>query len=287
MQSIKDIISQNQKHNDILTKEMLERLNPEEEYVKDNDIFCKKCGGRRTRFGFTKKIWIKCSCQMEQWEKENQASKNLERKRYLEQLRRDSLLGDEYKNATFDKTDVYSDNFAAIYARCEKFCANCEKVLEKGHGIYLFGDKGTGKTHLTACIANELLNKGRPVIYTSMGEISKTIRSNFGSKSMSEAQFMQRLRDVDFLIIDDFGTERVTKNDDDLWLQEKVFEVVNSRYNNRKPMIFTSNYSLQEMVKERGLSGKTADRIREKCVGMELRGKSYRLKKRDKTDFDF
>lgn len=287
MQSIKDIIGHNQKHNDILTKEMLEQLNPEEEFVKDNDIYCKKCGERRTRFGFTKKIWIKCPCQMEQWEKENQASKNLERKRYLEQLRRDSLLGDEYKNATFDKTDVYSDNFAAIYARCEKFCANCEKVLEKGHGIYLFGDKGTGKTHLTACIANELLNKGRPVIYTSMGEISKTIRSNFGTKAMNEAQFMQRLRDVEFLIIDDFGTERVAKEDGDLWLQEKVFEVVNSRYNNRKPMIFTSNYSLQEMVKERGLSGKTADRIREKCVGMELRGKSYRLKKRDKTDFDF
>lgn len=287
MQSIKDIIKLNQEQNDVLTEHMIAQMNPEEEFIRDNDIYCKKCGGRRTRFGFTQKIWIKCKCQMEQWEKENQASKNLERKRYLEQLRRDSLLGDEYKNATFDKTDVYSDNFAAIYARCEKFCANCEKVLEKGHGIYLFGDKGTGKTHLTACIANELLNKGRPVIYTSMGEISKTIRSNFGSKEMNEAQFMQRLRDVEFLIIDDFGTERVAKDDGDLWLQEKVFEVVNSRYNNRKPMIFTSNYSLQEMVKERGLSGKTADRIREKCVGMELRGKSYRLKKRDKTDFDF
>lgn len=287
MQNIKDIIKKNQEQHDVLTPEMLKLVNPAEEYVRDNDVYCKRCGGRRTRFGFTQKIWIKCKCQMEEWKKQNQASERFERQRYIEKLRRDSLLGDEYKNATFEKTDIYGDDFAAIYARCEKFCAHFDKVLEKDHGIYLFGDKGTGKTHLTACIANELLSKGLPVIYTSMGEISKTIRATFDKKGETEAEFMRRFCAVDLLIIDDFGTERVSKSGDDLWLQEKVFEVVNSRYNNRRPMIFTSNYSLDEMASKRGLSSKTADRIREKCVEMELRGKSYRLKKRNKTDFDF
>lgn len=287
MKSIKEIIAENQAQNDVLTDEMIKAMNPEEEYIKDGDIYCKKCNQRRTRFGFSRKVWINCQCQMQKWEREREMDRQTERQRRLQELRKASLLGSEYKDATFDKADVYSDNFAAVYARCKKYCEVAKTVLEKGHGIYLFGDHGTGKTHLTACMANALLNQDYPVLYTSMGEISKAIRSSFNSKGMTEQEFMRRLADVDFLFLDDFGTERVTKGDEDLWLQEKVFEVVNSRYNALKPTIFTSNYSLVEMVNSRGLAGKTADRIRQKCVMLELKGKSYRAEKKNKTEFDF
>ena len=287
MKSFKEIMAYNQEHNDILTDELLATLDREEEYVKDNDIYCKRCNQRRTRFGFKTKIRILCQCQAEERDRQAERDRQSERQRRIAELRRASLLGDEYQDATFDKADMYSDNFAAVYARCKKYCDVADKVLEKGHGIYLHGDHGTGKTHLTACMANALLAQGYPVLYTSMGEISKAIRSSFNKKGMTEQEFMERLRDVDFLFLDDFGTERVTKNDEDLWLQEKVFEVVNSRYNALKPTIFTSNYSLAEMVTDRGLAGKTADRIRQKCVTLELKGKSYRSKLRNKTEFDF
>jgi len=287
MKSFKEIMAYNQEHNDILTNELLATLDKEEEYVKDNDIYCKRCNQRRTRFGFKTKIRILCQCQAEERDRQAERDRQSERQRRIAELRRASLLGDEYQDATFDKADMYSDNFAAVFARCKKYCAVAEKVLEKGHGIYIFGDHGTGKTHLTACMANDLLSQGYPVLYTSIGEISKFIRSTYDKKGMTEQEFMARLRDVDFLFLDDFGTERVTKNDEDLWLQEKVFEVVNSRYNALKPTIFTSNYSLVEMVNNRGLSGKTADRIRQKCVMLELKGKSYRAEKKNKTEFDF
>ena len=89
---------------------------------------------------------------------------------------------------------------------------------------------------------------------------------------------MNKLANIDFLFIDDFGTELVTKDGEDLWLQEKIFEVINKRYNNNKPIIFTSNYSLVEMIKDRGIAEKTVDRISEMCETMKLEGKSYRLK---------
>lgn len=287
MKSFKEIIAINQKENDILTPEMIKEMNPAEEYIKDNDIYCKKCNTRRTRFGFRNKIWILCDCQAEAREKEMAREKQSERQRWLNDLRRASLLGNEYQNATFEKSEITSDEFAKIYARCEKYCQVADKVLEKGHGIYLHGDPGTGKTHLTACMANALLSQGRPVLFTSMGEISKAIRATFDKKGETEQGFMKKLTDIDFLFIDDFGTERLTKDNQDLWLQEKVFEIINSRYNNNKPVIITSNYSLQEMMTTRGLSNKTADRIRQKCVVLELKGKSYRVKKKNKTDFDF
>ena len=82
---------------------------------------------------------------------------------------------------------------------------------------------------------------------------------------------------IEFLFIDDFGTEKVTKGNEDIWLQEKVFEVINRRYINNKPIIFTSNYSLQELIRDRGVADKTVDRIMEMCEVIRLNGQSYRL----------
>lgn len=284
MQSIKEILEEREQ-NDILTDELKKTLKPEEEYLKDDDIYCKKCHTRRTCLGFRRKVRCICKCQKEALDKEQEKIFQYDRLRRIESLRKASLLGEEYKDASFGKTDLYSPAYAAIFARCEKFCQVAAEVMSKGHGIYLFGDQGTGKTHLTACMANELLRQGRSVLFTNMGEISKAIRGTFDNKGESEQEFMKRLNNIDFLFIDDFGTERVAKGNEDLWLQEKVFDIVNTRYNYNKPTIFTSNYSLAQMVDERGLSSKTADRIRQKCAAMELRGSSYR--KKAQTEFDF
>lgn len=287
MESIKEILAKN-KQNDILTPELIKTLVPTEEYIKDNDIYCLKCNTRRTCFGFTKKVRCICKCQKEALDQEEEKRQQTDRMRRIESLRRASLLGEEYKDASFSSTDLYSAKYAAIYARCEKYCQVAKEVLAKGHGIYLYGNKGTGKTHLTACMANELLSKGFPTLFTSMGEISKAIRATYNRQSSeTEQTFMARLTSVDFLFIDDFGTERLAKEGEDLWLQEKVFDIVNSRYNNCKPTIYTSNYSLMEMMKDRGLSDKTADRITQKSAIMELTGESYRKKARAKDEFNF
>lgn len=287
MQNIREILEKN-RENDILRPELLETLNEEEEYIKDNDIYCKKCDNRRTCFGFTRKVRCICQCQKEARDKEEEERKQKDRLQRIESLRRASLLGEEYKDATFSKTTLYSPEYAAVFARCEKYCKVSKEVLEKGHGIYLFGNPGTGKTHLMACIANDLIAKGYATLFTSMGEISKAIRSTYNSQSNeTEENFIRRLTSVDFLFLDDFGTERLSKEGQDLWLQEKVFDIVNSRYNNRKPMLFTSNYSLGEMISERGLSEKTADRIGQKCAVLELKGEGYRKKAKAKNEFDF
>lgn len=287
MQNIKEILEKN-RENDILRPELIATLDQEEEYIKDNDIWCKKCETRRTCFGFTKKVRCICKCQEAKLKEEEHQRRQTERMRRIESLRRASLLGEEYKDATFAKTTLYSSEYSAVFARCEKYCKVAKEVLEKGHGIYLHGNPGTGKTHLMACIANDLLAKGYATLFTSMGEISKAIRSTYNNQSNeTEENFIRRLTSVDFLFLDDFGTERLSKEGQDLWLQEKVFDIVNSRYNNRKPMLFTSNYSLSQMISERGLSEKTADRIGQKCAVLELKGEGYRKKARAKNEFDF
>lgn len=262
-------------------------------YIDDEGfLMCAKCHTRREAiFEFQdkkKRVPCVCACQQAEIQKEYDRIQEKDRARRVESLRRASLLGEQYNNATFAQTELYSPEFAQIYARCQKYCEAAPQVSKKGHGIYLYGKPGTGKTHITACMANELIKQGRAVLFTNMGEISKAIRGTFDTKGgETEQSFMKRLNSIDFLFIDDFGTERLVKANEDLWLQEKVFDIVNTRYNNNKPTIFTSNYSLAQMAKERGLSMKTIDRINQKCVILELKGSSYRNKAKEQTEFDF
>lgn len=258
------------------TINLLETLNPEEEYIKEDIIYCKNCDTPRMCMGFNRMVRCICRCQAEARDREREIEKQQEKQRRIDKIKQTSLLGDKYKDVSFSNTDTSNDDFYKIYIRCKRYCEVAPKVLEKGIGIYLFGTKGTGKSRLTACMANELMNNYYTVLYTNFSEISKYIRGTFNKTNETEYDFLERLTNIDFLFIDDFGTELVTKNDQDLWLQEKVFEVVNKRYNNNKPIIFTSNYSLRELIEDRGVADKTIDRINEMCEVMKLEGTSYR-----------
>lgn len=284
MKDVKEIFKINKETNNVLTQKLIESVDNAEEYIKDGDIYCKECDTPRTCFGFTKKVRCLCECQSKKYEQQKELEQRAERLRQLEKLKVASLLGERYKNVTFGKTDMDNDDFVKVADRARKYCAAAGKVLEQGVGIYLYGAKGTGKTHLTACIANELMSNYYSVLYTNFSEISKSIRATYGSRNESEQAFIDKLATIDFLFIDDFGTESVARDGDDLWLQEKIFEVVNKRYNANKPIIFTSNYSLAEMVKNRGLADKTVDRISEMCEVIKLDGKSYRLKAKEQRE---
>lgn len=236
----------------------------DDEFVKDEVIYCKKCGGARIFTNEIFKVRCLCPCQAEARDKRAQEEKERERQQAIERLQRASLIGDRYKNVSFETTETgHNATFDAAFIRCKRYCEVSNDVLKEGLGIYIYGDKGTGKSHLTACMANELMKKRKQVLFTNFSEISKMIRDTFGKTDESEAKYIDRITTMDFLFIDDLGTERVQSKDGDLWLQEKVFDVLNRRYNAKKPTVFTSNYSLQELISERGLHERTVDRIAE------------------------
>lgn len=269
------------------TINLLDTINEKEEYIKDDIIYCKKCNTPRMCMGFTRMVRCICDCQAKERDRQIEIERQIEKQKRIDKIKQTSLLGEKYKNVSFENTDTSNEDFKKIYVRCKRYCEVADKVLDKGIGIYLFGNKGTGKSRLTACMANELIHNYYTVLYTNFSEISKYIRNTFNKTNDSEYEFLERLTNVDFLFIDDFGTELVTKNDQDLWLQEKVFEVINKRYNNNKPIIFTSNYSLRELIEERGVADKTIDRINEICEVMKLEGSSYRRKVKEEREILF
>ena len=259
-------------------------MNIENTYVGDDGIlYCTKCHTRRSTIDpvpmFGKRMPVPCECMKEAERKEKEREAQQEKLSKLDKLRVASLLGDRYKDTTFDKTDTDRPaDFQKAFQRCQRYCQIADQALENGYGMYIYGDSGTGKTHLTACMCNELMSQMHQCLFTNFFEISKLIKSTWNGNTDSEV-VIRRICEVDFLFLDDLGTEMVTKNGEDNWLQGQVFDIINKRYNNKKPTIFSSNYSMNELIADRGLMKKTVDRIGEMSTAMiKLSGESYRRK---------
>ena len=225
---------------------------------------------------------INCRCEREKLEIQRENELKQEKLAKIAELKNLSLISKKYENVSFESTQTgHNASFDKAFERCKRYCENHQKVYENGNGICLFGAKGSGKTHLTACIANELLKKCVPILLTNLFEISKAVKSTFQNGfHESEQEFFERFEKVSFLIFDDLGVETFTKNDRDTWLQTLLFDLINRRYNAKKPTIFSSNYSLNELVNLRRIANRTIDRISEMTSGAVFKfdGESMRSK---------
>ena len=171
----------------------------------------------------------------------------------------------------------------------QKYAEIHSVARSNGYGVYLWGKCGVGKTHLSACLANRLLEKGCNVLFTNMLEVSRKIRETFGNRYGDDkgSKIIKELTSVDFLFLDDFGTEQYTKGGEENWLQDEIYSVLNSRLTERKPTTFTSNYSIEELNTQRGLSIKNTNRVIGLSTAiMNIQGMNYRFKNR-KEDLPF
>ena len=105
------------------------------------------------------------------------------------------------------------------------------------------GVNGCGKTHLAAAIANYRLAQGKPVLFVVVPDLLDHLRSTFSPDSkISYDEFSEKLKETPLLILDDFGEQSTTP-----WAQEKLYQLINYRYNARLPMVVTTCLSLDEI----------------------------------------
>lgn len=109
--------------------------------------------------------------------------------------------------------------------------------------LVLMGGYGAGKTHLAAAIANYRLALGRQALFIVVPDLLDHLRATFSPSS--ETGFDARLesiREAPLLILDDLGAHNSTP-----WAQEKLFQILNHRYNSRLPTVITTNQQLEEL----------------------------------------
>lgn len=257
------------------------------EYLKDGLIYCNNCNSPRSLLFEGKLYRCSCDCEIKAEEAKQQEAINFHKALKIKELKEESLLGKRYYNATFENTITGKNkSFDIAFKRTKKYCENYKEILEKGLGMYIHGAPGVGKTHLTACMVNELSNQLQECLLTNFSEISRQIRETYNDNNKSEIFYIDKITSIDFLFIDDLGTEAVRRKGEDNFLQEKIFEILNIRYNNLKPTIFSSNYSLQELIEIQGFIQKTVDRIYEMSGAIiKIEGESYRTKRIKQSAF--
>lgn len=279
------------KTNDILSMTSLPNSIPfdDEYYDDEGNIRCSSCHTRRRN---AEHMVIRCLCQRDEYEKQQleefrKKQEHIRKLNMLSSLREDSLLGERYSQSNFESTEIVSEQFKNVLTRCRNYCNIADEALKNGYGIYIFGKCGTGKTHLTACMCNELINQYRKCIFTDMSNITRAIMATFNNYSNQDAAtVIKKFIDVDFLFIDDIGVNNFKKDSGDNFTQDKLAEIINERYSLRKPTIFTSNYSPKQLIEERGIKERTVDRIVEmSSVILQLEGSSYRHKGRGNAPF--
>lgn len=155
---------------------------------------------------------------------------------------------------------------------------NCDKkiidwVISKKDmgkmGLYIYGGAGTGKTHTLYAIArNSKLNKYKTKIANTVELISAMRRD---SVNKYEERVFESFYEYDgILFLDDIGAEKNSE-----FVEETLYQIINYRYENCLPTIFTSNLSLKELSEKNG--DRLASRIAGMCTVIELNGEDKRL----------
>ena len=137
----------------------------------------------------------------------------------------------------------------AAYRACLLFAERADRsdqeVLEapRIEWLVLMGSHGTGKTHLAVAIANYRLDLGRSAIFIVVPDLLDRLRATFSPTSdVTYDELFESARSTPLLILDDLGAQSSTP-----WAQEKLYQILNERYNRRLPTVITTNLRLEDM----------------------------------------
>lgn len=243
-----------------------------EDYINPEDglLWCGKCHTpkqcRVTMLGREYTPYCLCKCGQERLEKEKAEHERHERFAEGQRLKTVSGMSAMLLRSNFDGYRITPENQKA-YVRCKQYAERFEEMSKKNQGLLLYGGVGTGKTFSAACIANCLLDRGISVVMTSFAQLLGK-----GKGFDIDSETVDKLNRARLLIIDDLGAERNTD-----FALEKVYSIIDSRYQSGLPMVLTTNLDLQEMQTCADIRYKRVyERVLEVCYPVRFSGNSLR-----------
>lgn len=170
---------------------------------------------------------------------------------------------------TFDRDDQQNPKLSkAMRNYADKF----PEFLKMGKGLIMFGEVGRGKTFYAACIANALIDKGYKVYMTNFAELTNRIQGMFEGRQ----EFIDSLSRNALLVIDDLGVERDSASG---YMQEMVYNIIDSRYRSGLPFIITTNLTADQLKNPKDIRyQRICERILERCHPVEVTGQNRRRK---------
>lgn len=270
-------------------KQNLANLNEHEtgDFVNDDGLICcGKCGkpkqfrAGKYRDGKTPRAFmfnddlIPCLCDCDKDDAAAQEALRAEVRKLSAKDRKCCFIDSKYANCFFESTEDRS--------RAVKYCRNYAEhlfdIVPTSTGLLFCGPVGAGKTHLASCIANEALDKGYNVRFTSLSKICEAITLEYGTTS----NVLDMLCRNQIVVIDDLGIER----SDEKTLQ-RVYLTINELYEKGVVMLITTNLPLSEIKNPKSAElQRIYSRILGVCVPIEVLGTDDRKTGIERTKRD-
>ncbi|MDX6695679.1 MAG: replication protein DnaC [Blastocatellia bacterium] len=147
-------------------------------------------------------------------------------------------------------------------------------------GLLFMGTVGVGKTHLSVALLRELIEKtGINCLFCEFGSLLKEIQNSYNPISQtSELKVLAPVFEAEVLVLDELGASKPTD-----WVRDTMMQIINTRYNDRKLTIFTTNYldgrrSERDETLEDRIGVRLRSRLFEMCKTVQIEGDDYRKK---------
>ena len=191
----------------------------------------------------------------------------------------DARIPRRYHHCSLNDFSTYdNETLEDALARARAFADQFPVVTR---GLFFLGDPGVGKTHLAAAILKQVvLTRGARALFYDTRDLLKLIRSTYNDLvKTTELDVLRPVMEADLLVLDDLGAEKTSE-----WVEETLNLIVNTRYNERRATIFTSNYpdvppdSSADVISLHDRIGfRMRSRLHEMCDFLDLEGADYRM----------
>lgn len=209
-----------------------------------------------------KKVWSECpACRAERQERDRQERERQELER-LERERQERLesagIPLRFRDRTLISYEAKSDGQRAALDFAREYALGFAEVQKTGRGAIFVGRPGTGKTHLAVGIGLYAMRKFHArVLFTTVQRAIRSIKDTWvKGAQQSESEAIADLVEPDLLILDEVGVQFGSDFE-----RNTLFDVLNERYELRKPTIFLSNLASDELADF--LGERVMDRLRE------------------------
>ncbi len=173
----------------------------------------------------------------------------------------------DYNFNNFKVTDVNKKEVESAKDYAKK-CINNEQE----NGLIITGNSGAGKTHLVASISNELIEKDKLVVMGRLTSLLDMIKETFRDNSKSENELIELFSNVDMVVIDDLGIEKISQ-----WALDKLYTIIENRNENKLPIIITTKFDKEDLLhrfkqsNDKELSDAIIQKLYQMCYGIELK----------------
>lgn len=229
--------------------------------ILSKNLFCEKHGSYKS-MNFFADIWSKCEMCAKEQEIEEISKKEIELMVKKEEFLRKSLgvamIPTRYIDKGLDTYKAINFNQEKALEFCKQYVDNFLSVSKIGTSALFLGNPGTGKTHLAAAIAMEVIKRyNKTALFITTQKAIRLVKDTWRNGSgPTESEILKSFVVPDLLVLDEVGVQYGTDSERNI-----LFDIFNDRYEMRKPVIVISNLNINDV--EYCLGNRVIDRLRE------------------------